>query len=353
MIDLKKFRESPDIYIKSAVAKNCKIDFEHFQKLDKECLNLKLKVENLLSKRNEVSAKMANLTKWSDEFKKIVEEVQSMKKDITDLENQYNEKYSEFYSLYLAIPNPLQDDVPICKDESWNVVLETVGKKAEFDFKPIPHYELLEKRGMLDQERSAKISGSRFYYIRWWLVRLELALRNFVLDKLIKKWFEPTMVPNLVKEEAMMSTGFFPTWKENIYEVNPNDDKLFLIWTSEVPLVAQHIDETLDISQLPLRYVWISPCYRREAWTYGKDTKWLIRTHQFDKIEMVTFVTPENSINEHEFLRSIEEEVFQDLWITYNRILICSWDLWDPASKKYDLEARFPGMERFIEVTST
>lgn len=353
MIDLKKFRESPENYIKSAIAKNCHIDFDYFKNLDKECLSLKQQMEALLSQKNDMSAKMPSLDKNSAEFKSIVEKVQSMKKDITEFETKYNEKYSEFYALYLMIPNPLQDDVPICKDESGNVVLETVWKKAEFDFAPVPHRELLEKRGMLDQERSAKISGARFYYIKGWLVRLELALRNFVLDKMIKKWFIPTMVPNLVKEEAMMSTGFFPTWKENIYEVNPNDDKLFLIWTSEVPLVAQHIDETFDISELPIRYVGISPCYRREAGTYWRDTKWLIRTHQFDKIEMVTFVNPKDSINEHEFLRSIEEEVFQDLGITYNRILICSGDLWDPASKKYDLEAWFPGIGKFIEVTST
>lgn len=329
------------------------MDFDHFQVLDKECLSLKQQMEALLAQKNDLSAKMPSLDKGSDEFKAIVEKVQSMKKDIIDIETQYNEKYSEFYSLYLSIPNPLQDDVPICKDESWNVVLETVWKKAEFDFTPIPHRELLEKRGMLDQERSAKISGSRFYFLRGWMVRLELAIRNFVLDKLIKKWFEPTMTPNLVKEEAMMSTGYFPSWKENIYEVNPNDDKLFLIGTSEVPLVAQHMDETFDVSELPIRYVGISPCYRREAGTYGKDTKWLIRTHQFDKIEMVSFVDPKDSVQEHEFIRSVEEEIFKDLWITYNRILICSGDLGDPAAKKYDLEAWFPGMERFVEVTST
>lgn len=151
----------------------------------------------------------------------------------------------------------------------------------------------------------------------------------------------------------MFTTWFFPADKNEIYHVNPEDDNLFLIWTAEVPLVSQHIDEVIDVDDLPLRYVWISPAYRREAGSYGKDIKGLIRLHQFEKVEMVSFVKPEDSPREHELMLSIEEEIYQELKIPYRKLLICSGDLWAPAAKKYDLEAWLPGMQTFKEITST
>lgn len=352
MIDLKKFRENPDIYIKSAEYKNNKIDFDRFLELDKKIKEFKIQIEELNWQRNQLSKEIPTKQKNKEDVSGLIQEVKNIKNKTEMLQTEFQEIESEYNDIYLRIPNPIEDEVPVWKTDEENIVMETVWKKAEFDFKPIPHRELLENRWMLDQWRSAKVSWARFFYLKNNLVRLEFALNNFVMDKLYKKWFMPTIVPNLVKEDAMVATWFFPADKSQIYEVNPWEDNLFLIWTSEVPLVAQHTNETVDYDKLPLRYVWFSSCYRREAWTYWKDTKWLIRTHQFDKIEMVSIVDPKNSKKEHELIREIEEEIFQELWICYNRILICSWDLWAPASKKYDLEAWFPWMNTFKEVTS-
>lgn len=353
MIDLKKFRQNPDLFIKWANDKNVKVDFERFMKLDSEIRQLQLKVEELQQKRNELTKQVQSWQKSWQDMSSQIQEVKDLKVEIERLSSEYEKINIEFNDIYIQIPNPAQNDVPVGKDDSENVVIEYVWKKNDFWFKPLPHWELLYQRDMLDQERSAKVSWSRFYYIRDWLVRIELALINRLISKLQKKWFRPCMWPNLVREQAMYATWFFPADKNEIYTVNPDEDKLYLIWTSEVSMVAQHMDEIIDVSALPIRYVAFSPCFRREAWSYGKDTKWMIRVHQFEKVEMVSFVKPEDSSKEHEFLLSIEEEIYKDLEIPYQKLLICTWDLWAPASKKYDLEARFPWQDCYKEITST
>ncbi|HMT00786.1 MAG TPA: serine--tRNA ligase, partial [Candidatus Absconditabacterales bacterium] len=178
-------------------------------------------------------------------------------------------------------------------------------------------------------------------------------LIQWALKKLQKKGFQPTIVPNIVRKDAMMSTGYLPYGEESIYKIMDEEgQQQYLIGTSEVTLVAQHSDEMIDENQLPLRYGGFSPCYRGEAGTYGKDTKGMIRVHQFEKVEMVSFVKPEDSEKEHQLILAIEEEIFQELKIPYRRLLICTGDLGVPAAKKYDLEAWFPGLGTYKEVTS-
>ncbi len=353
MIDLKKYRENSEIYIKWSNNKWVNIDWHKFDQLDKILREIKWEIDNLNAQRNELSKEIETIKRHNWDAEQLMEKVKNIKFKIEEHETFHKKKTEEFNDIYLRIPNPSGDDVPVWKDDSQNVVIAYIWDKPIFDFSPLPHWELLEKRWMLDQERSSKVSWSRFYYIRDWVVRLELALVNWLIDKLNKKWFRPCMGPNMVKQEAMYATWFFPADKNEVYIVNPWEDDLYLIWTSEVTMVAQHMDEIIDVENLPIRYVWFSPCFRREAWSYGKDTKWMIRVHQFEKVEMVSFVKPEDSVKEHEFLLSIEEEIYQELWIPYQKLLICTGDLWAPASKKYDLEWWFPWQNCYKEITST
>lgn len=373
MIDLKKFRENPQPYIKGAKAKQEEVDFEKFIQLDEQLRNTQKQLDEINHQIKLLSEKIKNSS--PEEKQKLINEVKTLKSKQKELENNFRKIKEEHYQLWIKIPNPPAEDVPYWESDEDNVVVKIIwgkiidnSKKEDECYQnwiesfksawvnpsknPKPHWEILEKRALFDPQRWAKVAWSRFRYIREWLVLLELALINFVIDKLIKKWFSPTIWPNMVKEEAMLATWFFPAEKKQIYHVNPWEDDLYLIWTSEVTLVAQHMNEILDINDLPLRYIWISPCYRREVWKSWKDIRGLIRLHQFEKVEMVSFVKPEDSRKEHEYLVSIEEEIYTDLWIPYRKMLICSWDLWAPAAKKYDLEAWMPGMKTFKEITS-
>lgn len=353
MIDLKKFRQNPEVYIKSAQDKQFKIDFDAFQTLDKKLIEIKQHLEEQLNRRNTLTKEVEMKKKAWEDAEGLMNEVKELKGKIEELQGQYNTVEKDFNEIYLRIPNLVTEGVPFGETDEKNVEVAQVGTKKTFGFTPRSHREILEKRGMLDAERGAKVSGSRFIYLRDGMVQLELALVSRAINKLAAKGFRPTMVPNLVRKEAMRSTGFLPYGEDSIYKVMTEEgEQVYLIGTAEVPLVAQHTDEMFDENQVPLRYVGFSPCYRGEAGTYGKDTKGLIRLHQFEKVEMVTFVKPEDSDKELELILAIEEEVYQDLGIPYRKLSICTGDLGVPAAKKYDLEARFPSMNTYREVTS-
>ena len=352
MIDLKKFRDNYEWYIQKTEEKWIKIDFPKFMALDLQLRQIKIEIDELNQKRNSISKEIPILNKEWKDTEQLKEEVKILKQEIEKKQSKFNDLNDEFNSIYIRIPNPSQDGVIIWWSDADNRVNKYWWVKKEFDFEPLAHYEILEKRDLLDQTRSAKVSWSRFYYIKDWLVKLELALITYAINKLSSKWFRPLMWPNLVRHDAMMATWFFPAEKNEVYTVNPWEDDLYLIWTSEVTMVAQHMWETINENELPLRYVWFSPCFRREAWSYGKDTKWMIRVHQFEKIEMVCFTKPEDSIKEHELIAEIEEEIVNDLWLHYQKLDICTWDLWFHAAKKYDLEAWFPWLQTYKEITS-
>ena len=351
MIDLKKFRQDPTPWIESAKARNLDLDFDYILNLDKKVRQLKTDLEAKLAERKKLSSQIPQLQKKWEDISALVEEVKKLKEEIATLQQQLDEAQEEFNKLVLQIPNVLWPDVPVGKDDSENVVLYTWGEKPKFDFQPLPHREILEKRDLLDSKRAVKLSGSRFVFFKDKLALLEMALMNYVMHKLYKKWFKPLLGPTMVNEAAMYGTGYLPAWEDGVYKIEGED--LYLIGTSEVTSVGQHMDEVLDVNDLPLRYVSFSTCYRKEAGSYGKDLKGLIRLHQFNKVEMVSFVKPEDSWKEHELLVEIEEEILQDLGIPYQKMLICSGDLWNPAAKKYDLEGWFPGIWKYKELTST
>jgi len=351
MIDLKKFRQDPTLWIESDKKRGWKLDFDYILELDKKVRNSKWKLETLLAERKKLSAQIPLLAKEGKDNTEVVNKVKWLKEEIVKIQQDLDKSQKEFDKLVLNIPNLLDDNVPTWKDDNENIVIKTVWEKPEFDFAPLPHREILEKRWLLDSSRAVKISGSRFVFLKDKLALLEIALMQFIIQKLYKKGFTPVLWPNIVNEKAMYWTWYLPAGEDGVYKIEW--EKLYLTWTSEVSSVSQHMDEVIDVNDLPKRYVSFSTCYRKEAGSYWKDLKWLIRVHQFNKVEMVSFVKPEDSHKEHELLSEIEEEIYQDLEIPYQKMLICSGDLWNPASKKYDLEGWFPGIWKYKELTST
>lgn len=339
MLDLKFIVENQKLVEENAKNKNIPIDIAAIVELDKRRRELLVKTENL-------RAEQKRLTK--DQIARAKE----LKKEIKDLEPELEKTLKELNELAAQVPNIISKSTPVGKDESENKIIRTNGKPRKFDFTPLDHIELGTKLGILDFDKAAEMSGARFYYLKGGAALLEFALIQFVIQKLVSKGFTPIIPPVLVKENAMFSTGFFPADRNEIYSVNPNEDNLFLVGTSEVPLTMLHANEILNSEKLPLHYCGFSTCFRREAGSYGKDTKGIIRVHQFDKIEMFSFCKPEDSEKEHELILSIEEEIFQELKIPYQVINICSGDLGAPAAKKYDIEAWIPTQNKYREVTS-
>jgi seryl-tRNA synthetase len=362
MINIKDYRLNPQKYQIGAQQKWVTIDWPAFEALDAELKMQTSALETLLARRNSLSKDIEHALSAKNDPQPLIQEVKILKQSIESLQRVVDELRQKFDGYLYQIPVPALSEVPVGQSDQENVVVSTVWDKPLFTFTPRPHREILDDVWLLDQERAVKLSWSRFQIMKGQLARLELALVQWAVDLLTDKWFTFVMVPQLVKEDALRTTGFLPNDAMNIYRVNPaaphpqdvwEEDDLYLIGTAEVALVSQHMHETFTSDQLPRRYVWFSSCYRREAGTYWKDTKWLIRVHQFEKVEMVSFVHPDDSHKEHEFLVALEEEVFQALRIPYQKLLICTWDLGAPAAKKYDLEAWFPWIGRYIEVTST
>ena len=256
---------------------------------------------------------------------------------------------AEFNEIWVSLPNLVDETAADGTEEEDAETLRLWGEPGEGEY--LDHVELGEKHGLLDVERAAKVSGSRFGFLLGPLVRLEFALVNYALDRLEPHGFTPVIPPVLVRDHALYGTGFFPGDAEQVYSL-PDDD-LYLVGTSEVSLAAMRADEILDKDSLPLRYAGFSTCFRRESGTYGKDTRGIFRVHQFDKVEMFSFVHPDTARDEHDFLLAREEELVQGLGIPYRVMNIAAGDLGSSAAKKYDIEAWFPGQGRYREITST
>lgn len=352
MIDIKDLRNRPDYYRTSTAAKGS--DSSLVDKIlvaDETRRGTLSDKEVVRSEQNKLSSMIPKAS--PEEREALLAKTKDLSEQLKTLEEKATQAEKEYMDLLCQIPNPIHESVTVGNTDEDNKVLRYEGDKPDFDFEPKEHWELAEDLDLLDLERAAKVSGSRFFYMKNDLVLLEFALIQFVLHKLVAKGFTPVIPPYMVRERAMFGTGYFPDAENGVYIVNPGEDDLFLIGTSEVPLVNYHDGEILDTKDLPLRYVGVSPCFRREAGSYGKDTKGILRVHQFEKVEMVSFCSPEKSWEEHEFLRSVEEEILQELEIPYQVMDICSGDLGGSAAKKYDLEAWMPGQGKYREVTST
>ncbi len=286
---------------------------------------------------------------------RLIEGSRGMKDRIPELEAELRQTEERLRDEQLKIPNVTHPDSPIGKDDTENVEIRRWGDIPSFDFEPKDHVELGEKLGIIDFDAGAKVTGSKFYFLRGDAVLLEMALTRYVLDVIMERGYEPTITPDLARDEALVGTGFIPRGPETqIYSVADSD--LSLIATAEITLAGQLADEILDADQLPLRYAGISHCFRTEAGSHGRASRGLYRVHQFTKVEMFAFTTPEQSEGIHAEMVEIEERIFQGLGLPYRVVDICTGDLGGAAYRKYDLEAWMPGRGQngeFGEVTST
>ena len=352
MLDIKFIRQNPDKVKEGCEKKQVKVDIDRLLILDEQRRKYLKDIEFLKTEQNRLSdeiSKEVDSTRKGEQISKAQEIRDEVRKDDKVLRGLTQ----EFKRLILQIPNLPQDDVPTGKDESDNVVLKEVGKKPKFDFKPKDYSEIAEKLDLIDVKRAAKISGSRFGYLKNEGALLEFALLGLALNTLIPKGFVPVIPPVMIKPEMAQGMGYPEQFDgEEAYFIEK--DNLFLIGTAEQSLGPMHANEVLEEKELPKRYL-AFPCtaFRREAGSYGKDTRGIFRVHQFDKIEMFSFCKPKDSKREHQFFLKIEEELMQALKIPYQVIQMCTGDLGFPAAVKYDIEAWFPFEGRYRETHST
>ena len=350
MLDLKSIREDPETFQRALARRSPALaeDLDRALELDRDRRELTQEVEEQRAEQNRGS-KAIGAAK-AEERERLIAEVRRASERLEELEPRLAQVEEELKSLLGRLPNPPHQSVPQGETDEDNELLRTVGEPPELGFEPRDHVDLGELLGIIDLERAARVSGARFAYLLDAAVLLQWALVRYCLDVLVEKDFTPVIPPVLVREEAMYGTGFLPTDEAQIYATR--DDDLYLVGTSEVPLAALHQGEILDADSLPRRYVGYSTCFRREAGAYGRDTRGIFRVHQFDKVEMFSFVEPDASWDEHEFLLSCEEELLQGLGIPYRVMNVCTGELGASAAKKYDLEAWLPGQGAYRELTS-
>jgi seryl-tRNA synthetase len=353
MIDQRIIRENPD-YIRQILKKRrmeSAVNLDRLLEIDR--LNRELSGEGdlLREKRNKLSKEVGEKKRKGEDASSIIEEVSSVNERIKETEDSGESLEAEFNELVLSVPNILHESVPEGKDESDNVVVRTWGEKPKFDFKPKTHFDIGVDLGILDFERGVKLSGARFYVYRGLAAKLERALLSFMLDlHSTKHGYTETFAPFLVNDESMIGTGQYPKFKDEYYRMER--DGLSLIPTAEVPLTNLYRDEIIDKEQLPIYVTGQSSCFRREAGSAGKDTRGLVRVHQFQKVELVKFVEPEKSFDELEKLVANAEAVLQNLGLHYRVVLLCSADTSASSSKTYDLEVWMPGLDRYLEISS-
>ena len=351
MLDLKFIRENPEIVKRAIELKGEKDHVDEIIKLDERRRELIKKGDSLKARRNDVTEEIANLKKQGKDASELIEEMRKVSDEIKAIDSELKKVESELENLLLWIPNIPHESVPIGKDASDNLVVRTWGEIQEFDFEIMDHLTLGKKLGIIDFERGAKLTGSGFPLYIGKGATLERALINFMLDLHIQKHgYVEVFPPFLVNETSMRGTGQIPKLKEDMYYC-PEDD-LYLIPTAEVPVTNIHRDEILEISELPKKYVAYSACFRREAGSWGRETRGFLRVHQFNKVELVKFTTPETSYDELESLVKDAEEVLQLLNIPYRVVLLCTGDMSFSSAKTYDIEVWSPAERRWLEASS-
>ncbi len=351
MLDLKYIRENAE-----AIQQNCKnrgVDADVGLVVELADRRSALIQElNELKQRANAMAKSVGKERDEAARARLIEESRGMKDEIPARESELHEVEERLREEQLKIPNTTHPDSPIGKDDSENVEIRRWGDIPEFSFEPKDHVQLGESLGIIDFDAGAKVAGSKFYFLRGDAVLLELGLIRYAMDILMERGYEPTITPDVARDEALIGTGFSPRGPETqIYSVENSD--LSLVATAEIPLAGQLTDEILDEAELPLRYAGLSHCFRTEAGSHGRASRGLYRVHQFTKVEMFAFSTPEQSEEIHNEMVEIEEKVFQGLELPYRVVDICTGDLGGAAYRKYDLEAWMPGRNDFGEVTST
>jgi len=338
MVDLKKLRDNPDFFRKATSDKQRDPSLVNkVLEIDQQKREILQKVESLRAERNKLG-------------KEGIERGKEIKVELGQLEEQLEKLDNDLKQVLWKLPNPALSDVKVGKDESGNEEIKKVGDIPKFDFAPKAHWQLGEDLDLIDTERAGKVSGTRFGYLKNEAVLLEMALVSFGLKTLIGKGFTPVFPPVIIKKEVMGMLGYNNYGFDETYQIK--DEGLVLVATAEHAIVPFFKDEILQEGDLPKRFVGFSGAFRKEAGSYGKDTKGILRVHQFNKLEMVSFCKPEDSRAEHEFLVGIEEELMSELKLPYHLVKMCTGDLGDPAASKFDIEAWFPSENRYRETHS-
>lgn len=362
MLDLKIIRNNPDLVRESIKKRFLNVDIDKFFELDKEILKINQELDKLRTIKNKVSKEIPKIPSIEEKNKKI-EEMKKIWDEIKNNEEVLSWKNEEFKLIYLTIPNLLNPNVKIWKDDTENIVLKQWWNINEFNFEVLDHHDLWEKKDLIDKKKAVEVTWSRFYYLKWDLVLLQYAIINFTFSvltnenilkniindnnlKVSSKPFIPIIPPLMINYDTM----------EKMWRLHPMEDRYChpednqaLIWSAEHTLWPIHMWEVLKEENLPLRYFANTPAFRREAGTYWKDSRWIFRVHQFDKIEMESFSTPETWEDEQKFFVAIQEYLVKSLWLPYQIMDICTWDTWKPDYRQFDIECYFPWQKVYRE----
>jgi len=353
MLDIRLIREKPDYVRENLKRRNDPEKLEMLDQLieyDKKWRQNLTRLNELRHQRRELTNEIAQLKKQGKEIAQKIEEARKIDAEIGSLEKQVEELSRKVKHYLMRLPNLLHDSVPYGVDENDNVTVKTWGEIPKFDFKVKDHIDLGLSLGILDLERAAKVSGARFYYLKGLGVLLDMALINFALNELVKKGYEPIEPPYMMRRKAYEGATALADFEEMLYKIE--DEDLYLIATSEHPIAAMFMNEVLNAEDLPLKFVGVSACFRREAGAHGKDTRGIFRTHQFNKVEQFIFCLPEHSWEMHEELLRNAEELVQKLGLPYRVVNVCTGDIGSFAAKKYDIEVWMPAQNRYREIIS-
>ncbi|MEP6476466.1 MAG: serine--tRNA ligase [Actinomycetota bacterium] len=348
MLDVRAIREDPQAYRDALGRRNMAAVVDHLLAADERRRKLTLRVEELRAEQNRASKAIGGAQ--GDRKQALISQVGTVSAELKTLEPDLEDADAALAGLLATTPNVPHPSAPDGFTDEDAQEMKRVGEPQDFDFEPKDHAQLGSLLGVLDVDRGVRTSGSRFVYLTGDIVFVQFALMRHAMDILASKGFLPVIPPVLVREQAMYGTGFLPDAEGQVYTTT--EDDLYLVGTAEVPLAAMHMGEILDEASLPLRYAGYSSCFRREAGSYGKDLGGMFRVHQFDKVEMFVFTTPEASWEEHERLLQIEEEILGNLGFPYRVVNIAAGDLGGPAAKKYDIEGWLPAQGRYRELTS-
>lgn len=351
MLDIKFIRKNPNKVKEGCQKKQVQVDIDKLLELDKKRREILQALEDMRAQKNKANKEIQK-AKDKKVREKIILEMKELDKNSDRITTTLKEIEKELNSLMLQIPNLPQDDVPVGKDEKENKVIKTVGQIPKFDFKPKDYMEIAKNFDLIDTERASKVSGSRFGYLKREAALIEIALVKFAFDTLLKEGFIPVVPPVLIRPEMMKGMGYIDTEEDLAERYFLEKDKLFLVGTAEQSIGPMHSNEIFLEKELPKRYAGFSSCFREEAGAYGKDTKGILRVHQFDKVEMFSFSLPEKSKEEHLFLLKMAENLMQSLKLPYRVVQLCTGDLSRPSAATFDIETWLPGQNKYRETHS-
>ncbi|HLP45880.1 MAG TPA: serine--tRNA ligase [Candidatus Kapabacteria bacterium] len=351
MLDINFVRNNLEIVKAKVLAKGTPFNETLFNEIDAKRRELITGIDQIKNNKNKLAKEIGTLKRQGKNTQDLEDQSKNLSTELAALEQGAAEAEEKFQDFILNIPNLPDDSVPIGKDASQNVVVREWGEKPQFDFEPKPHWDLGEINAFLDLPRAAKISGARFAIYMDTLAKLERVLIYFMLEThTVENGYTEILPPFLVNDESLIGTGNLPKFKDDLFKIEGHN--LYLIPTAEVPLTNIHRDETLDEDILPRNYAAYTPCFRSEAGSYGKDVRGIIRQHQFNKVELLKFTTPESSREEHEKLTRHAESILQKLGLHYRVVLLCSGDMSFSSAKTYDIEVWMPARNGYMEISS-